>query len=131
LEFDALDIVTDDLREKILPVCTKLKSFEKDRAERQKIRKRTKGVANQKPKAQGDDVVMDDASVAQSSTAEQVDIPLEPVARAKELSELEELIHPDLKTDTGCNVTGLYDLVGVFNFRHSRHKMIPSPNLHF
>lgn len=40
------------------------------------------------------------------------DLEPESVYREKEIKELEELISPDLKSDIGCSVTGLYDLVG-------------------
>jgi ubiquitin carboxyl-terminal hydrolase 14 len=42
LEFDVLDLCTDELRQKLLPINTKLKEFERDRAERRKVRRRTK-----------------------------------------------------------------------------------------
>ncbi|KAG6869659.1 hypothetical protein C0992_002440, partial [Termitomyces sp. T32_za158] len=42
LEFDALDLAADDLREKLLPASRKLKEIEKERTERRKVRKRTK-----------------------------------------------------------------------------------------
>lgn len=42
LEFDVLDLCTDELKQKLQPVNTKLKEFERDRAERRKVRKRTK-----------------------------------------------------------------------------------------
>jgi ubiquitin carboxyl-terminal hydrolase 14 len=41
-EFDALDIVTDDLKSKLAPVSSCLKAVEKERAERRKVRKHTK-----------------------------------------------------------------------------------------
>ena len=36
----------------------------------------------------------------------------EDVYRARELSELEALVDPELKADFGCSMTGVYELVG-------------------
>lgn len=41
-EFDVLDLCTDELKEKLRPVNTRLKEIQKDRRERAKVRKRTK-----------------------------------------------------------------------------------------
>lgn len=114
LEFDALDIVTDDLKQKLLPVNTKLKTIDKDRAERRKIRKRSKGVTQAQSTTSGEAATNPDDS-ANTQTAEAAGaIPEERDARAEELRQLEELIDPELKNDIGCSVTGLYDLVGKF-----------------
>ena len=61
-EYDALDIATDELKEKLLPVSRKLKEFEKERAERRKVRKRTK--AAQPAKDKEGDVQMSEASAS-------------------------------------------------------------------
>ncbi len=37
----------------------------------------------------------------------------ESVYRERELAELEGLVDPGLKTDVGCSVSGLYELVGA------------------
>ncbi|KAH8105719.1 cysteine proteinase [Phellopilus nigrolimitatus] len=42
LEFDALDLCTDELKQKLLPVNARLKEIVRERAERRKVRKRTK-----------------------------------------------------------------------------------------
>ncbi|KAG5726473.1 Ubiquitin carboxyl-terminal hydrolase 6, partial [Termitomyces sp. T112] len=65
LEFDALDLATDDLREKLLPASRKLKEIEKERMERRKVRKRTKNAlpsASSGPAATAIDVEMEDAT---------------------------------------------------------------------
>ncbi|KAI0092342.1 cysteine proteinase [Irpex rosettiformis] len=114
LEFDALDIVTDDLKEKLLPVNTKLKVVDKDRAERRKIRKRSKGVTQAtQPSENGESATAPEAAANDQSADNVGAIPEERVARAEELQQLEALINPDLKNDTGCSVTGLYDLVAI------------------
>ncbi len=132
-EYDALEIVTPELKEKLLPVSRRLKEFEKERGERRKVRKRTK--AAQPVKDKEGDVQMGDASsstVAQpateTATAPAADgegeseegkavagaeLEDESVYREKESKELEALVHPDLKKDVGASVTGQYELVGA------------------
>lgn len=62
LEFDVLDLCTDELKRKLQPVNTKLKEFERDRAERRKVRKRTKDAQPAAgPSASAPDVEMTDA----------------------------------------------------------------------
>lgn len=136
-ELDVLDLVTDELKQKLLPVNTKLKQFERDRAERRKIRKRTKqpradlaeatGVrvaANadgQNSSAGPPDVQMADAAadpdvpsiVEDNSTPAGGALEEESVYREREKQELEALVSDDLKRDVGCSVTGLYELVGT------------------
>lgn len=141
LEFDALDLATDELKEKLVPVSRRLKEVEKERNERRKVRKRTKNApsTSSKPATTATpDVEMGDASgstatataTAEGSTAEEAapaeevkggELAEESTYRTKELSELESLISPDVKNDVGCSVSGLYDLVGeplfsVLNF---------------
>ena len=116
---------------RILPVSRKLKEFEKERAERRKVRKRTKAVQPAKDKE--GDVQMSDAA-ASSSTAEPpateapaegeadkgkavagAELEEESVYREKEGKELDALIHPDVKLDVGCSTTGQYELVGEWS----------------
>lgn len=126
-EFDALDLVTDDLKEKLVPVSRRLKELEKERGERRKVRKRTKiaaeGSSAGKGKAKDGDVEMADAAAPAEAGSSAEGEKKEPVAgaeleeenvyREKELKELEALVHPDLKADVGCSVSGLYELVGA------------------
>ncbi|THH05676.1 hypothetical protein EW145_g4618 [Phellinidium pouzarii] len=60
LEFDALDLCTDELKQKLLPVNTRLKEIARDRCERAKVRKRTKPAAAAGPSTIAD-VEMADA----------------------------------------------------------------------
>ncbi|KII90142.1 hypothetical protein PLICRDRAFT_159510 [Plicaturopsis crispa FD-325 SS-3] len=130
VEFDALDLATDELKAKLLPVSRKLKEVEGARAERRKVRKRTKAVAAAGPskEQQEKDVEMADAAEAPaiatsgSSTIaadgkgkapETGELEDESVYREKEAAELQELVSPDLKADVGCSVSGLYDLVAI------------------
>lgn len=107
-----MDIVTPELQEKLLPVSRRLKEIEKERFERIKVRKRTKNGAPAPPPT-GESSMNVDGSAAASTTGELED---ESVYRAKELSELEALVDPELKADYGCSVTGLYDLVCEYRF---------------
>ncbi|KAG5641931.1 hypothetical protein DXG03_003957 [Asterophora parasitica] len=131
LEFDALDLVTDDLKAKLLPASRKLKDIEKERAERRKVRKRTKNASASAavpapPVATTADVEMGDATavaLVESLTGEATlekgkpiaggELEDESVYRAKEREELEELVSEDVKRDIGASVGGLYDLVAI------------------
>ncbi|KAF8900164.1 hypothetical protein CPB84DRAFT_1779499 [Gymnopilus junonius] len=135
LEFDALDIVTEELKAKLLPASRKLKEFEKERAERRKVRKRTKqpgGAAgpSSAPAPSGGDVEMTDGSNAPApavaapteagaETGEAAKVTSapefedEPSYRKKESAELAELISEEVKKDVGCSATGLYELVAI------------------
>lgn len=133
-EFDALDLTTDELKQKLLPASRKLKEIEKERAERRKVRKRTKQTApasgpsssSAAPAAPGEDVEMADASVTAVVGSEappaaagegkgavsEDDYSDETVFRKKEAAELSQLINEDVKKDIGSSATGLYELVG-------------------
>ena len=123
-EFDALDIVTDELKEKLLPVSRKLKEIEKERSERRKVRRRTKVAKEEKEKEKKEqDVEMADATgegsgvVIESIPAEDVaggELQDEFVYREQEEKVLQDLVHPSIKADTGSSVSGLYDLVGEY-----------------
>lgn len=127
-EFDAVDIVTDELKEKLLPVSRKLMDYERDRAERAKIRKRSKGVASSQKDASGDVVMGEGAASASASTSDEAtpapapevggELQEEFVYREKELKELEALVDPELKADIGSSVSGLYELVGAYHYIH-------------
>lgn len=130
LEFDATDLVTENLKTKLLPASRKLKEIEKERAERRKVRKRTKAVATSTvtkdtpapPAAEAaadtdGDVAMADAGgpAREQDKGKNVvsgELEEESVYREREAKELAELVDPDLKKDVGASQTGLYDLVG-------------------
>ncbi|KAG8999115.1 deubiquitinating enzyme [Tulasnella sp. 427] len=122
-EFDVLSegILTEDLAKRLLPVNARLKEIEKDRAERRKVRKRTKVAKKDKE----GDVQMDDSNAAPTTADASAsepkpkaelqpgDLPDEKEARTKEADELRSLIHPDVAEDIGANVSGMYDLVAI------------------
>jgi ubiquitin carboxyl-terminal hydrolase 14 len=129
VELDALDLATDELKGKMLPASRRLQEIEKERAERRKVRKRMKIAADAPAAAtagRSEDVEMGDASAVASASA--VPAPIaggdkgkevaageledESLCRAREIAELEKLVHPDLRDDVGCSVSGLYELVG-------------------
>ncbi|KAK2465548.1 hypothetical protein APHAL10511_002440 [Amanita phalloides] len=119
-ELDALDLVTNELKTKLLPVSRRLLEVEKERGERRKIRRRTKVPAPSSSSAAdaNKDVEMADADSASASDPKDEkkaseELEDETVYRTKEFTELEALIHPDLKQDVGCSVSGLYELVAI------------------
>lgn len=112
-EFDALDVVTPELAQKLTPVSRRLKEIEKERAERRKVRKRTKIAQSSAPPpaASRSDMNVDEPQAA--PTAAPGELEEEGVYRSRELADLEGLVDPSLKEDFGCSVTGLYDLVAI------------------
>lgn len=126
-EFDALEIVTDELREKMQPVSRKRIEIEKARDERHKVRKRTRVAvpAAQPPGSNAGSGTEANAVAASSGDVEMSEPPAEQPAagdelqpeesyREREKTELEALIDPSIKADIGASQTGLYDLVGEF-----------------
>jgi ubiquitin carboxyl-terminal hydrolase 14 len=126
-EFDALDIVTDELRKKMQPVARKRIEIEKARDERCKVRKRTRvavpaarppgsnagsGAEANAVAASSGDVEMSEPAAEQPAAGEELQP--EEWYREREKTELEALIDPSIKADTGASQTGLYDLVGEF-----------------
>ena len=140
IEFDALDLATDDLRAKLLPASRKLKEIEKERDERRKVRKRTKQVSGPAPGPSvvtsvsvptvAGDVEMVDAATVEATSAEGAagtavaevkgkdkDASAggeedEFSCRKREAEEFSKLIDNDVKNDIGASSTGLYELVG-------------------
>lgn len=115
-EYDALDIVTDELKAKLQPASRRLMELEKDRMERRKIRKRVKNKAStSQTAAPSNSVPATEAAEMDidKKPEEGGDLEDESVYRKKELEELEALISPDVKGDVGASPTGLYELVGT------------------
>ncbi|EMD31068.1 hypothetical protein CERSUDRAFT_120121 [Gelatoporia subvermispora B] len=120
-EFDAVDLVTDELKAKVLPASTKLKDIERDRRERRKVRKRTKNAsaapAPGETKMDVDPPAPATEPAAGPSAPVLGDLEDEHVYREREVKELEALVHPDLKADVGSCATGLYDLVAIITHK--------------
>lgn len=89
MEYNALDIVTDELRAKLQPASQKLIEIEGDRRDRRRRRNRNRNRA-------GGYGLRDESFY-----------------RQRELEDLEALISPDVKADVGANPTGLYELIGT------------------
>jgi ubiquitin carboxyl-terminal hydrolase 14 len=130
-EFDALDIVTDELRNKMQPAARKRIEIEKARDERRKVRKRTRVAvpaaqppgSNAGSGAEANPVAASSADVEMSEPAAEQpaagdELQPEEWYREREKTELEALIDPSIKADTGASQTGLYDLVCELIFLH-------------
>lgn len=135
-----MDIVTDDLKRKLANANGKVKEIERERAERRKVRMRTKMVpgdssvpssasASTDPSGSAvgnmasEDVAMADAS-DESKGKEKAREPVageledEAVLRERESKAFEASIDPELKADTGASVTGLFELCGMCRMIH-------------
>ncbi|GAA6018356.1 hypothetical protein JCM10207_000816 [Rhodosporidiobolus poonsookiae] len=128
-DLDASDLVTDELKRKILPVNERLKAVDKDRRERAKARRKSRKQADaaaassstpapaavQPVQATPEDDPPEEMLVDPSTTAGE--LPDEETARQEEHAVLQSLVHPDLLADEGANVSGLYELVGVVSHK--------------
>ncbi|GAA6006041.1 ubiquitin-specific protease UBP6 [Rhodotorula paludigena] len=127
-ELDATELVTDDLKKKLLPVNEKLKDFDRDRRERAKARRKMKKQSEQAAAAAtaadasapvqqnpNDDPPEEMAIDQPPSTAGE--LPDEDLKRQEELATLMSLVHPDLEADKGANVSGLYELAGIVSHK--------------
>ncbi|TIA93624.1 hypothetical protein E3P99_00107 [Wallemia hederae] len=116
MEYDASELVSDDLKNKINPVNKKLLSINKDREERRRLRKRIKTRTDLEQKANEakntDEMLIDEIKDEQSKIGD-VELQDEKVYDEREKAELDALIDDDLKKDVGCSKSGLYDLVGI------------------
>ncbi|THV03496.1 cysteine proteinase [Dendrothele bispora CBS 962.96] len=124
--YDALDLVTPELKAKLLPASRRLQEIEKERAERRKVRKRTKNVASSSSAAAP--VASDDIPAATSDSAEAEgagsrtelapgELEDENVYREKERIELENLADAGVKADVGASWSGLYELVAIITHK--------------
>jgi ubiquitin carboxyl-terminal hydrolase 14 len=112
-EYDASELCTPELRAQLLPVSRKLSALERDRAERRKVRKRTKAAAAAPAGTSAAAPVDGDVEMEEDASKAAVELEDEEVYRAREAAELEALVSPELRADTGCSISGLYDLVGA------------------
>ncbi|KIK57595.1 hypothetical protein GYMLUDRAFT_46157 [Collybiopsis luxurians FD-317 M1] len=134
--YDALELVSPELKEKLLPKSRRLGEIEKERGERRKVRRRIKtgntgtsatssaaapaGAAETTAGSStgGEDVAMDEnAAVTPASGLAAGELEDEDVCRERERVELEGLVHPDLRADVGASTTGLYDLVAIITHK--------------
>ena len=123
-ELDATELVTDDLRKKIVPVGEKLKECDKDRRERAKARRKMKKATDasaaaapaQDPSADPPEEMAVDAPASAAGEAAG-ELPDEETKRHEELATLLSLVHPDVEADKGANVSGLYELAGIVSHK--------------
>jgi ubiquitin carboxyl-terminal hydrolase 14 len=130
-----LDLVADSLKQKLLPVNTRIKELEKERDERRKVRRRTRKAQAPMttpavdhvgaPSPASPTVEVGGATGTVGDGEMDVDAPAVAVGsaddelgdegeiRKREAKELAGLVHPDLRADIGANVTGVYELVGA------------------
>lgn len=109
-----MDLVTDNLKRKLANANGKMKEIERERAERRKVRKKTKNAATVAPSAStsttapvaNDDVTMADTTLAAGELED------ENVIQEREKKEFEATIDPELKADIGASVSGLFELCG-------------------
>jgi len=124
-ELDATELVTDDLKKKLVPVGEKLKECDKDRRERAKARRKMKKASDaaavaappaapaQDPSADPPEEMAVDAPVGEAAG----ELPDEETKRHEELATLLSLVHPDVEADKGANVSGLYELAGIVSHK--------------
>ncbi|KAJ8075219.1 deubiquitinating enzyme [Marasmius tenuissimus] len=117
--YDALDIVTPELKEKLLPTSRRLQEIEKERTERRKVRKRTKATQQAAKTTAPTDgstdatTTTDDASAAPVDATQGGELEDESVYRERERVELEALSDPSVRNDIGASWSGLYELVAI------------------
>ncbi|QRW24540.1 ubiquitin carboxyl-terminal hydrolase [Rhizoctonia solani] len=105
-EFDALDLLTDELREKIQPATRKLLEIEGDRLERRRARRKLKNKAISLPEAHPQRLMLVRAEKIQNqspwqSTTTSRDIEDEATAREREKAAIDAVIDPEVRGDTG------------------------------
>ncbi|PKI83198.1 ubiquitinyl hydrolase 1 [Malassezia vespertilionis] len=105
VELDASVFATDELKERMLPASRAYRATAKEREERARVRKRAKTHTAGPTDESAPFTARQDGNVPSDKEEEAL--------RAKELQEIEQAIDPDLRADTGCNATGLYELAGI------------------
>ncbi|KAB5595074.1 Ubiquitin carboxyl-terminal hydrolase [Ceratobasidium theobromae] len=116
-EFDALELLTDELRAKLQPATRKLREIEGDRLERRRARRKLK---NSNTQAAGGPVAAEGASGVNAEPEAMAvdeqhpgDIEDEATAREREKAAMDEVIDPEIRADTGAAVHALFDLAAI------------------
>ncbi|GAA5975056.1 hypothetical protein JCM21900_002097, partial [Sporobolomyces salmonicolor] len=138
-DLDAIDLVSDELKKKILPVNERLKDIEKERRERAKARRKSKKQQAEAAAASSTSSTPAPAAAEQQTPTDDPpermlvdgELPDEHAARQTELATLLSLVHPDLEADPGANASGLYELVGVVSHKGASADGDKSPFLAF
>lgn len=126
-DLDVTPFLSDQLKAKVLPAKDKIISVGKEREERMKIRRKAKA----RKEAEAVTAASTSGGSAAPADAMAVDAAAEPAGangpqlgahlsdeeelklREKERTEVDGAIDPSLRSDIGCNFSGLYELVGV------------------
>ncbi|UZJ52290.1 hypothetical protein CBS101457_001610 [Exobasidium rhododendri] len=128
-DLDVTPFLTDQLKAKVLPAKDKLISIGKEREERMKIRRKVKArkveIANASSSGSVENAKPADAMAVESSPEDKAAAAAESqlggmlteeeefALRAKEKAEADAAIDETLRSDVGCNSSGLYELVGI------------------
>ncbi|KAF8745444.1 Cysteine proteinase, partial [Rhizoctonia solani] len=118
-EFDALDLLTDELREKIQPATRKLLEIEGDRLERRRARRKLKNKSNHPSGSappetnvslSGENPEPEPMAVDEPRPG---DIEDEATAREREKAAIDAVIDPKVRGDTGAAVHALFELTAI------------------
>jgi len=135
-DLDVTPFLSDQLKAKVLPAKNKIISIDKERDERMKIRRKVKARKDESSKASAmaastggsgqvdaprpaDEMAVDTATENMTSSSAQpqpggaLTDEEELALREKEKAEAEAAIDETLRSDIGCNSSGLYELVGI------------------
>ncbi|CAE6449418.1 unnamed protein product [Rhizoctonia solani] len=114
-EFDALDLLTDELRAKIQPATSKLREIEGERLERRRARRKLKN-KNAQPSSSATGNTTSSSGANTEPEAMAVDEPRpgniedEAPAREREKAAIDAVIDPEIRADTGAAVHALFEL---------------------
>ena len=123
--------MTDELKEKLIPVRHRLRELEETRAERIEEARTTRGgngllmnaldqalsMATRSETGRGTAVITQ-GDIMRAVREEHEVFQGEAAYRDRDRRELEELVDQELRGDVGCSISGLYDLVGAFLHSH-------------
>lgn len=138
-EFNALDLVTDELRTKLASINRRLNEIKTERSRRFEERTRTKGFgklaarftesigqAIQQAFASGSGFAGIYESDGLQAIKEEQEADAEEIRyRDEEKLLLEGLVDQELKNNVGCSESGLYDLVGASFISWCRFHFLP------
>lgn len=119
MDLDVLDLLTDEMRDKIRPINLAMKDIDKARMERAKIRKRTKKLKEDSERAAakrpaGATVDEERESELKTSTEASDKLEDEDEMRKKEREQIEKLVRDQGVAEDGANTSGIYELCGEF-----------------
>ena len=120
--------MTDELKEKLIPVRHRLRELEETRAERIEEARTTRGgngllmnaleqlsMATRSETGRGTAVITQGDIIRAVREEHEV---FQGEVAYRDRRELEGLVDQELRGDVGCSISGLYDLVGAFLHSH-------------